>query len=150
MPLAASSCSNVCSRSNVTAVAGGALTVRRIAACSRPTKSGCSQIPRKGPSRRIVVVEDNPDIRETLRLLLTLWGHEVSMADDGPSGVERITQDRPDIALIDVGLPLLNGYDVARAIRKILPGPEVRLIAVTGYGQPADKELAMQAGFDTH
>jgi signal transduction histidine kinase/CheY-like chemotaxis protein len=100
--------------------------------------------------RRIVVVEDNPDIRETLRMLLDLWGHEVTMASDGRSGVERVLQERPDVALIDVGLPGMNGYDVARAIRAGLPNGEIRLIAVTGYGQPSDRELAMQAGFDTH
>ena len=100
--------------------------------------------------RRIVVVEDNPDIRETLGMLLDLWGHEVTMASDGRSGVERVLQERPDVALIDVGLPGMSGYDVARAIRKNMPNGEIRLIAVTGYGQPSDRELAMQAGFDTH
>ncbi|HWI98364.1 MAG TPA: ATP-binding protein [Burkholderiales bacterium] len=100
--------------------------------------------------RRIVVVEDNPDIRETLRMLLDLWGHEVTMASDGRSGVERVLQERPDVALIDVGLPGMSGYDVARAIRASMPNGEIRLIAVTGYGQPTDRELALQAGFDTH
>ena len=100
--------------------------------------------------RRVVIVEDNPDIRETLRMLLDLWGHEVAMASDGRSGVDRVLQERPDIALIDVGLPGMSGYDVARAIRETLPDGGIRLIAVTGYGQPSDQELAMQAGFDTH
>ena len=100
--------------------------------------------------RRIVVVEDNPDIRETLRMLLDLWGHQVTMASDGRSGVERVLQERPDVALIDVGLPGMSGYDVARAIRQSMPNGGIRLIAVTGYGQPSDRELAMQAGFDTH
>jgi CheY-like chemotaxis protein len=100
--------------------------------------------------RRIVVVEDNPDIRETLQMLLDLWGHEVTMASDGRSGVDRVLQDRPDVALIDVGLPGMSGYEVARAIRKTIPDGGIRLIAVTGYGQPSDRELAMQAGFDTH
>ena len=100
--------------------------------------------------RRVVVVEDNPDIRETLQMLLTLWGHEVAMASDGRSGVQRVLEDRPDVALIDVGLPGMNGYDVARAIRGSLGANGIRLIAVTGYGQPSDRELALQAGFDTH
>jgi CheY-like chemotaxis protein len=72
------------------------------------------------------------------------------MASDGRSGVDRILQERPDVALIDVGLPGMSGYDVARAIRKSIPDGAIRLIAVTGYGQPSDRELAMQAGFDTH
>jgi CheY-like chemotaxis protein/two-component sensor histidine kinase len=101
-------------------------------------------------SRRVVVIEDNPDIRETLSMLLGLWGHEVALANDGRSGVDRVLQERPDVALIDVGLPGMNGYEVAREIRKSVPDSAIRLIAVTGYGQPSDRELAMQAGFDTH
>jgi len=100
--------------------------------------------------RRVVVVEDNPDIRETLRMLLSLWGHEVALASDGHSGVDRVLEERPDVALIDVGLPGMNGYEVARAIRKRIPDRAIRLIAVTGYGQPSDRELATQAGFDMH
>jgi len=100
--------------------------------------------------RRIVVIEDNPDIRETLRMLLSMWGHEVAMAADGRSGVDRVLEERPDVALIDVGLPGMNGYDVARTIRGTMRDGEIRLVAMTGYGQPSDRELAMQAGFDTH
>jgi CheY-like chemotaxis protein len=100
--------------------------------------------------RRVVVVEDNADIRDTLRTLLKLWGHEVALASDGRSGVERVVQERPDVALIDIGLPGMNGYDVAREIRRSIPDGGIRLIAVTGYGQPSDREAALQAGFDTH
>jgi signal transduction histidine kinase len=102
-----------------------------------------------GARRRVVVVEDSPDIRDTLSLLIGMWGHEVSLASDGRSGMELVLRERPDVALIDVGLPLMNGYDVARAIRRSFNGP-IRLIAVTGYGQPADRELAREAGFDSH
>ena len=122
-----------------------------------PLASGAAQAriepeprPTQARRRRVVVVEDNPDIRETLRMLLDLWGHEVTMASDGRSGVDRVLRERPDVALIDVGLPGMSGYDVARAIRAGMPNGEIRLIAVTGYGQPSDRELAMQAGFDTH
>jgi signal transduction histidine kinase/CheY-like chemotaxis protein len=100
--------------------------------------------------RRVVVIDDNADIRETLHMLLSLWGHEVAMASDGRAGLDCVLHDRPDVALIDVGLPGMNGYDVARAIRGSIPNGEIRLIAVTGYGQPADRELALQAGFDAH
>jgi len=106
--------------------------------------------PPNGPRRRIVVVEDNADIRETLRMLFDFWGHEVEMAGDGPSGVELVLRTRPEVALIDVGLPGMDGYDVARAVRKSLSRETVRLIAVTGYGQPADRERAFDAGFDSH
>jgi CheY-like chemotaxis protein len=100
--------------------------------------------------RRVVVVEDNADIRDTLRTLLNLWGHEVVMASDGRTGVERVVRERPDVALIDIGLPGMNGYDVARAIMRSIPNGEIRLIAVTGYGQPSDREAALRAGFDAH
>lgn len=100
--------------------------------------------------RRVVVVEDNSDIRETLSMLLTSWGHEVLMAEDGPSGIDCVLQERPDVALVDIGLPLMNGYEVARSIRKRMPSANIRLVAVSGYGQPEDKDLAVQAGFDVH
>jgi CheY-like chemotaxis protein len=98
----------------------------------------------------VVVIEDNADIRETMRMLLTLWGHEVLLAGDGRSGVDLVTRERPDVALVDVGLPGMNGYEVARAIRREAAQRAIRLIAVTGYGQPADVEAARQAGFDAH
>jgi signal transduction histidine kinase len=105
---------------------------------------------KRGQRQRVVVVEDNSDIRETFRMLLTMWGHEVFLAEDGPSGVDCVLRTRPDVALIDVGLPRMNGYDVARTLRKTMPGAGLRLVAVTGYGQPSDRELAFQAGFDQH
>src|SRR6185369_16874908 len=130
---------------------GIAFAVRIPLASGRAEPQAQATLPRlERRRRRIVVVEDNPDIRETLRMLLDLWGHEVTMASDGRSGVERVLQERPDVALIDVGLPGMSGYDVARAIRASMPNGEIRLIAVTGYGQPTDRELALQAGFDTH
>jgi CheY-like chemotaxis protein len=99
--------------------------------------------------RRVVVIEDNEDIRETLEALLRIWGHEAWLAGDGPAGVRQVLAVRPDVALIDVGLPGMNGYEVARAIRRELGG-EVRLVAVTGYGQPGDIAQALDAGFDRH
>jgi signal transduction histidine kinase len=105
---------------------------------------------KRASHRRVVVIEDNPDIRHSLSVLLTRWGHEVATAEDGPSGVQRVLEDRPHVALVDIGLPRMNGYEVARTIRKLTPTGAVRLIAVSGYGQPVDKELALQAGFDLH
>lgn len=101
---------------------------------------------------RVLVVDDNDDIRETLKDLLELCGHEVDVAADGASGVERTLALRPDVALIDIGLPGLDGYQVARKLRAEL-GPEdkrPKLIALTGYGQPGDKQRALDAGFDAH
>lgn len=99
---------------------------------------------------RIAVIEDNLDIQETLRMLLTEWGHSVVVAGDGPSGVETVLSTRPDVALIDIGLPRMNGYEVARAIRSHVPHGAIRLIALTGYGQAADRSRALAAGFESH
>jgi signal transduction histidine kinase/ActR/RegA family two-component response regulator len=99
---------------------------------------------------RIVAVDDNPDIRETLQMLLPMWGHSVELANDGSSGVACIVRARPDVALVDIGLPGMNGYQVARAVREQDPQRAITLIALTGYGQPADKEMALEAGFDAH
>ncbi len=98
---------------------------------------------------RIALVEDNPDIRGTLEDLLVDLGHEVKAAPDGAAGVELITTMQPDVALVDIGLPKLDGYQVAQAVRRAL-GSTVRMVAMTGFGQAADKQRAVQAGFDAH
>ncbi|MCK6591344.1 MAG: ATP-binding protein, partial [Polyangiaceae bacterium] len=121
---------------------------------SRTTPLPASEMPPAEPSRslHVLVVEDNDDIRETLKDLLELCGHEVDVAADGASGVERTLALRPDVALIDIGLPGLDGYQVARKLRAELKPEEKRpkLIALTGYGQPGDKQRALDAGFDAH
>ena len=103
------------------------------------------------PSQRahILVVEDNPDSREMLKALLEGAGHQVRVANDGPGGVEAARLHRPDLALIDLGLPGFDGYEVARQIRRDL-GRNIRLIAVTGYGQAEDRHMTAEAGFDMH
>src|SRR5262249_29766505 len=78
------------------------------------------------------------------------WGHQVSVAGSGPEGVELAFSIRPDIALIDIGLPGMDGNEVARHIRSLLGGNEISLIAMTGYGQPEDRRRALQAGFDRY
>jgi signal transduction histidine kinase/CheY-like chemotaxis protein len=100
-------------------------------------------------SRHILLVEDNVDNRESLRDLLEELGHRVDVAADGPQGIEEGLRLRPQVALVDIGLPTLDGFEVARQLRREL-GTEVFLIALTGYGQPEDKDLARQAGFDAH
>lgn len=99
---------------------------------------------------RIVIVEDSRDAREMLRVLLGLSGHEVYEADDGPSAVETIRATEPDVALVDVGLPGFDGYEVARRVRAMRGPKDVFLVALTGYGQPEDKAAALEAGFDMH
>src|SRR4030095_3900381 len=96
----------------------------------------------------ILVVEDNRDGRESLRDLLEIWGHRVAVAESGPAGIEKAFSVRPEVALIDIGLPGLDGNEVARQIRSILDGDAISLIAMTGYGQPEDRRRALQAGFD--
>jgi signal transduction histidine kinase len=108
--------------------------------------------PDAAPRRRILVVEDNPDIRESLRMVLDSWGHEVVLAATGSEGVTLAEQARPDVALIDIGLPGMSGYEVAVRIRERAPAgqPKLRMIAITGYGQPSDRARALDAGFDAH
>jgi signal transduction histidine kinase/ActR/RegA family two-component response regulator len=98
---------------------------------------------------RIVLVEDNVDIRETLAELLVLDGYQVDGAGDGPQGLTRILAKAPDVALIDVGLPGFDGYELAKRVRAQL-GESPVLIAMTGYGQPDDRARAFDAGFDEH
>lgn len=98
---------------------------------------------------RVVIVEDNADARLSLRGLLELQGHTIYEATDGPSGIETILREKPDVALIDIGLPGANGYEVARAVREKIDG-SVRLVAITGYGLPEDRKKSAQAGFDLH
>jgi two-component system CheB/CheR fusion protein len=96
------------------------------------------------------VVEDHADSREMLRTLLTLDGHHVEVAADGRAGLGLILDARPEVALIDVGLPELDGYEVARQVRRTPGSTMVRLIALTGYGQSYDRMRAQEAGFDLH
>ena len=99
---------------------------------------------------RVLVVEDNRDVRDMLRLQLEMDGHDVEEAGDGQAAVRMATRMKPDVALVDIGLPILDGYEVARRIRNSAEGGAIRLIAVTGYAQPDDVERAKQAGFDEH
>ncbi len=101
-------------------------------------------------TRRVLVIEDQEDARETLCDLLELWGFEVVAANSGLDGLEQVRGFRPDVALIDIGLPGLSGYEVARAVRAEPEFSPTRLIALTGYGQEEDRRRAQQAGFDEH
>jgi two-component system, sensor histidine kinase len=100
--------------------------------------------------RRIVLVEDNPDAQQMLADLLAMWGHHVDCASDGLEGVEKVLALRPDVALVDLGLPGIDGYEVARRVRQAPEGRQLTLIALTGYGAPEQKARALAAGFDVH
>lgn len=99
---------------------------------------------------RVLLVEDNQNARGLLREALRLDGHEVAEAEDGPAGLAALLERHPDVALVDIGLPGFDGYELARRARSDARGREVRLIAVTGYGTPEDVEAARAAGFDHH
>jgi CheY-like chemotaxis protein len=103
----------------------------------------------QAPPRHILLVEDNDDARETLQTLLGLFGHHVDVAHDGPAGVAKAEVVRPQVALIDIGLPGMDGYEVARKPREVL-GNDVFLVALTGFGQPEDRERAERAGCNAH
>ncbi len=103
-----------------------------------------------GSGRRILVVDDNADAREALGLLLEDEGHDVQIAGDGPGALESAATFSPEVVLLDIGLPGMDGYEVARALRSV-PGCERALIiAVSGYGQAEDRERSRIAGFDQH
>ena len=101
------------------------------------------------PPRHILIVEDSDDNRESLQELLESEGHRVDTAMDGEQGVERAIAAHPEVALVDIGLPRLDGYEVARRIRAA-GGSDIFLVALTGYGQPEDRTRAAAAGFDVH
>lgn len=101
-------------------------------------------------SCRIVLIEDNPDARETLEILLKDDGYDVISADNGPTGLALTEEVEPDVAIIDIGLPGMDGYSIARAIRSKPLGARMFLIALTGFGQLEDRQAALAAGFDAH
>jgi CheY-like chemotaxis protein len=100
--------------------------------------------------RRILLVEDNRDAADTLRMLLELYGYEVTVAYTGPEGVQAAEEQRPNIVLCDIGLPGLDGYGVARKLRGNPATAKAHMIAVTGYGSDDDLSRSREAGFDRH
>jgi CheY-like chemotaxis protein len=103
----------------------------------------------KPSSCRILVADDNRDVADSIAILLRMEGHEVTVVNDGPSALKAITETSPHIALLDIGLPHLDGYEIAARVRQQL-GSEVMLVAITGWGQATDKAHALAAGFDRH
>lgn len=99
---------------------------------------------------RILVADDNQDAATSLALLLKIMGHETRTAHDGREALDVAAVFRPDVTLLDIGMPKLNGYDVCRRIRQQAWGKGMLLIALTGWGQEDDKRQALEAGFDHH
>jgi PAS domain S-box-containing protein len=105
---------------------------------------------RPAGSRRVLVVDDNRDAAESLETLLQLWGHETRSAYDGPRALALATEFRPEIVLLDIGLPGMDGYEVARQMRALPGGERALIVAVTGYGRSSDRLQSQEAGFDHH
>lgn len=104
---------------------------------------------RRSDPRRILVVDDNEDAADSLATLLDVVGYQVRVEYDGPEAIEAADHFRPDAALLDIGLPHLSGYDIARHIRDTR-GAGVLLVAITGWGAEDDRRRAREAGFDHH
>jgi two-component system, sensor histidine kinase len=118
------------------------------AAAEAPSQAAPEPAPEEVPVR-VLVVEDNVATGETLCELLALWGHEVRMAPDGPSALVQAAELEPDVVLLDLGLPGMDGYEVARRLRRA-KGKALRIVALTGYGQDEDRQRTREAGFDEH
>ena len=121
--------------------------------CLPLAKPAASDERRQAPvptKRRVLVVEDEIDSREALKLLLETEGHEVALSASGAAALEEIARFRPDIALVDIGLPGMDGYEIARRARELEAGKHLKLIAITGYGGDTHRRRAKSAGFDMH
>ena len=104
---------------------------------------------KKAAAVRVLVVDDSVDSAETLGELLRIWGHDVRLAHDGPGAIEAARDYRPEVILLDIGLPGMDGFAVARQLKT--EGLQTRmLVALTGYGEQTDKQRSQQAGFHHH
>ena len=105
-----------------------------------------------GAPLRVLVVEDNPDNAWGLASLVELWGHEPQVASDGESALGAFVEFEPQVVVADIGLPRIDGYELARRLRLLAAGSPERcvFVALTGYGQPGDRRRALAAGFDHH
>jgi signal transduction histidine kinase len=129
----------------------GATFTVRLPAIDEPIRLADTAAPLPtGRPRRILVIEDHEDTREGLRTLLTLEGHDVTGAPDGVQGIEYALTNRPEVVIIDLGLPQIDGFHVARRLRANADTYYPRLVALTGYGQPEDRRRALEAGFDAY
>lgn len=102
------------------------------------------------PKRRLLVVDDNKDAAESMSMLLEMWGHEVAFAYDGPSALATAEQWQPEAVFLDIGLPGMDGYEVAERLRELPHAKDAVLIAITGYGQDDDRQRSRRAGIDHH
>jgi CheY-like chemotaxis protein len=123
------------------------LLVRQAAEANASTTEKPEQ---PGARRSVLVVDDNRDAADTLAILLDMDGYDTSVAHSGKDALEHVHRQRPDAVILDIGMPDLNGYEVARRIRAEPEGRGVFLLAITGWGHPDDVARAKAAGFDEH
>lgn len=97
---------------------------------------------------RLLVVDDNPDITESLSILLEILGHQVAVDNDSHVALARLAHEPFDVCLLDIGMPRMDGLELARRIRATVPAPQPALVAITGFGEHSDRQAAMAAGFD--
>lgn len=102
------------------------------------------------PGRRVLIADDNKDAAESLAMLLQMGGHEVCVAHDGRAALDLAQSFRPEVALLDIGMPKLSGYEVATHLRGEPWGATIRLFALTGWGQDGDRQRTKESGFDLH
>jgi signal transduction histidine kinase len=128
----------------------GSELVVRLPGSPAPATASTLSAPSASRPTSILIVEDNDDARESLRLLLELDGHDVMAAVSGEDGLDHAQSREFAIALVDIGLPGIDGFEVARRLRATARGADLRLVAISGYGQPVDRKRAQAAGFDAH
>jgi PAS domain S-box-containing protein len=119
-------------------------------ATALPSDGASDAVVQRGSARRLLLADDNVDSAESLAMLLRLQGHEVEVVHDGVEAWRRLQELRPHFALLDIGMPKINGYEVARRTRAEPWGTSIKLIALTGWGQERDRREAIEAGFDQH
>ena len=107
-------------------------------------------VPENSARLRILIAEDVADCADSMALLLRLYGHEVEIARSGPAALEKAKAYQPDVLLLDIGLPGMDGYEVANRLKKLNVNKKPVIIAVTGYGQEADRRHSAQSGIDLH
>lgn len=100
--------------------------------------------------KRVLVVDDNKDAAESMSMLLEMWGHQVVYAYDGPTALETARRWQPEAVFLDIGLPGMDGYQLAERLRELPQGKDAILIAITGYGQDDDRRRSRRAGIDHH
>jgi CheY-like chemotaxis protein len=123
--------------------------VRELASSEGGAQDGHnSQVPL--PRRKVLVVDDNVDAAESLAVLLRYEGQEVWVAHDGASALEAVEAHRPEVVVLDIGMPDMDGYEVARRLRRRSGGDKLTLIALTGWGAEEDRRRSREAGFDHH